>query len=202
MTLNSSHNSLILLLCRSLKNSFAPRFLFINWDNIFVFIDLVVKFEIYLNTFIIALDKKTFGPEGITSKTLPHSQWQLYHHLRMVSGAKAESKQPTLKWKVDFGGRAKNSWHNPPNLTRLSFIDNISKTAKLKLWTLKIHRSVFFQTTYFFSSPIGYVEDYERIPDQSQGEENHAHLVVKRSWDIALVPLKQVRKAEKQTVGF
>lgn len=42
------------------------------------------------------------------------------------------------------------------------------------------------------TSPVGYVEDYERIPEKDQGEDNHAHLVVKRSWDIALVPLKQV----------
>eukprot|EP00116_Pleurobrachia_bachei_P011605 sb/3471867/ len=41
------------------------------------------------------------------------------------------------------------------------------------------------------SNPIGYCEDFERVPDLEQ-EDNNAHLIVKRSWDIALVPLKQV----------
>ena len=41
------------------------------------------------------------------------------------------------------------------------------------------------------TSPIGYTDEFERVPDH-HAEDTHAHLVVKRSWDIALVPLKQV----------
>ena len=69
---------------------------------------------------------------------------------------KAE-KTVGYKWKVDFNGRAKHSWHNPPNL----------------------------------ANPIGYCDDFERVPDHEQ-DDNNAHLIVKRSWDIALVPIKQV----------
>ena len=70
--------------------------------------------------------------------------------------AKSE-KSVGYRWKIDFNGRAKNSWHNPPSL----------------------------------ANPIGYCDDFERLPDHEQ-EDNYAHLIVKRSWDIALVPLKQV----------
>ena len=66
-------------------------------------------------------------------------------------------KSVGYRWKIDFSGRAKNSWHNPPSL----------------------------------ANPIGYCDDFERVPDHEQ-EDNNAHLIVKRSWDIALVPLKQV----------
>ena len=40
------------------------------------------------------------------------------------------------------------------------------------------------------SNPVGYCDDFERVPDHEQ--EDNEHLIVKRSWDIALVPMKQV----------
>lgn len=47
-----------------------------------------------------------------------------------------------------------------------------------------------WQNAPSLAMPVGYCDDFERVPDHEQ--EENTHLITKRCWDISTVPLKQV----------